>query len=1039
MAYTISPLQAIETAVAMESIPHIPDHELLRRIGRGAYGEVWLARNLTGAYRAVKIVRRSSFDHDRPYEREFSGIQKYEPISRTHETQVVILHVGRNDAEGYFYYIMELADDRTTGSDVNPDSYEPWTLCSHIHQHGRTPIRESLDIGLHLASALDHIHKNGLVHRDVKPSNIVFIKGVPKLADVGLVTGADDTRSFVGTEGYIPPEGPGSPQADIYSLGKVLYEISTGRNRLDFPELPTLLKDFPEREELVQFNEVVLKACEENSKCRYQTAGEMLKDLWTLKSGRPIRRVQPGRNIKKLPIVILAAGISIVICGWPIAKFFRNGSQARHQVAVAPMSDSNAGVSAQTSFLNGLVAWWKADGNALDSAGTNSGTLEKGASFGAGKNGQAFLLNVHTNTYTDYISVPGSPTWAFGKDDFSIELWAKFTRTSATETQTFLASDDGEGNLNKWIFWKHNERLELHINHEASGGIWLSPPSKFDPVPGQWYHLAVTRGNSMLHFYVNGVEIRSEPWAGNIPSSVTPLTIGMAEGGNYFHGLLDDIRIYNRALSPDEIRVAATVLQPDARTLGTDGIRQNILSNPEEDLKRDLVSWWPTDGNALDSMHNNNGTIHGEIKFADSPSGKAFLFDGGYVEIPDSPSLRFSGPFSLALWMKISAYKNYLAAIITKGDHSWRLQRDFLGHSVLFSITGVNHSTFNGHPPIDLPATGVVDDGKWHHVAAVYDGTHEAIYIDGNLDVACPCSGFPSVDGSSVEIGSSSDAPTRTFNGELNDLRIYNRALSSSEIKILAAIRLEPNNGLPDSETDPRTIDSSRSIFNKRWTNSLGMVFVPVRGTKTWFSIWDTRVRDYRAYADANSGVDAGWQYPGFAQTEIEPVVDVSWNDARAFCAWLTRTEQRKRIIGPDQSYRLPTDVEWSVAVGLNEPSEGTPADKRGKIEGIYPWGTSWPPLDSTGNYHPSLNVDNYAYTSPVGSFAANQFGLYDMGGNVWQWCEDWYDENQENHVVRGASWRTGNARLMQSSWRDATYNCTNIIGFRCVLSNPSN
>src|SRR5687767_15658173 len=90
--------------------PTIPDHTLRRRIGRGAYGDVWLARNVMGAPRAVKIVERRQFDSDRPYEREFAGIQRYEPVSRSANGLVHVLHVGRNNTEGYFYYVMELAD-----------------------------------------------------------------------------------------------------------------------------------------------------------------------------------------------------------------------------------------------------------------------------------------------------------------------------------------------------------------------------------------------------------------------------------------------------------------------------------------------------------------------------------------------------------------------------------------------------------------------------------------------------------------------------------------------------------------------------------------------------------------------------------------------------------------------------------------------------------------------------------------------------------------------------------------------------------------
>src|SRR5437588_196703 len=288
-------------------IPIIPDHELLRVIGRGAYGEIWLARTVTGAYRAVKIVYRSTFESERAFLREFEGMSAFEPISREHAGFIDILHVGRTSE--YLYYSMELADDHVAGRDINPTTYEPRTLKSDLARQKRLTATESIRLGISLTEALDALHTRGLTHRDIKPSNIIFTEGIPKLADIGLVA-ASGQQSFVGTEGYVPPEGPGTPQADIYSLGNLLYETCTGKDRLDFPEIDSQLSQRPDREELLQLNDVLVKACAHDPKKRYGTAAEMHRDLAALEQGKRPRKSRTKVLLATMSIVAIAiAGV----------------------------------------------------------------------------------------------------------------------------------------------------------------------------------------------------------------------------------------------------------------------------------------------------------------------------------------------------------------------------------------------------------------------------------------------------------------------------------------------------------------------------------------------------------------------------------------------------------------------------------------------------------------------------------------------------------------------------------------------------------
>ena len=117
----------------------------------------------------------------------------------------------------------------------------------------------------------------------------------------------------------------------------------------------------------------------------------------------------------------------------------------------------------------------------------------------------------------------------------------------------------------------------------------------------------------------------------------------------------------------------------------------------------------------------------------------------------------------------------------------------------------------------------------------------------------------------------------------------------------------------PELPVDKTKAAAKKSDPPKAFTNTLGMKFVPVRGTEVAFCIWETRVKDYMAYVSANAGVATSWKTPfgdKFKQEETHPVVNVSWNDAQAFCAWLTKKELAAGKIKQGQKYRLPTDAE---------------------------------------------------------------------------------------------------------------------------------
>ena len=796
-------------------------------IGRGAYGEIWMARTVTGGLRAVKIVYRSTFESERAFLREFEGMSAFEPISRNHGGFVDILHLGRTVE--HLYYTMELADDHVAGRNIDVLNYEPRTLKSDLARHKRLSAVESIQLGVSLTEALEALHYHGLTHRDIKPSNIIFIDGVPKLADIGLVA-ATGQQSFVGTEGYVPPEGPGTAPADIFSLGKLLYEVSTGKDRLDFPEIDSQLSTRPDREQLLQLNDVLIKACAQDPKKRYRTAAEMNRDLAALGNGE--RPPHPKRFWK-----IAIAAMSIAAIGAAAIWFysFRGGSSAEMHLKTTIRTDPPGALVVLGDHAEKSPATFdelEPRKYRLRVMSPGYDPIETTLDLGAMRSGPPpdFHL-VRSKGALEIQSDPLGAQFSIRSDD------GKILREGATP-QTIVDLPTGKYSVEVHRGnWEMRDEIEVQRRETA---------------------------HKTFAFVTAPVKITSEPSGAEITVDGTP-----------------------RGRAPLEIQLPATSHLIAARFDGWPGQEQKVDIGAKQENATHFVF------------------ANGSVKIISAPGGASVRANG--KELGQTP---------------------LVIEEVKPGDVSYELH-----------LSGYNPST----------VTGKVDPQQQTFLAA----------------------------------------------------------------------RLEKSLGPAPGQP---------------FTNSLGMKFVPVGAIR--FSIWETRVQDYAAFLQATG---RRYEPTDFQQAPTHPIVKVNWSDAVAFCKWLTEKEHDENLIEDRQSYRLPTDKEWSQAVGLQNEPGGTPQARDGKIKNEFPWGKQWPPPASAGSYSVPQKRSGM---SAVGSFKPNSLGIYDLGGNVWEWVADTYKggttaTGRDWGVLRGGSWATTNKLEMQSSYRNVVdRNERDVIyGFRCALA----
>jgi len=219
---------------------------------------------------------------------------------------------------------------------------------------------------------------------------------------------------------------------------------------------------------------------------------------------------------------------------------------------------------------------------------------------------------------------------------------------------------------------------------------------------------------------------------------------------------------------------------------------------------------------------------------------------------------------------------------------------------------------------------------------------------------------------------------------------------------------------------------------------TLGEKFVAIPGASVLFALHETTVGQWKTFV-SDSKYD--WTYkPYFEQGDDHPAVGITLQDARAFCAWLTDKERAEKKLNMAQSYRLPTPAEWDAAVALIRTRKVDPTvDEKVEDERTFPWGMSWPPPPKAGNYAEGEIAgyeDGFPFTSPVGQFRPSGEGLYDLAGNVWEWCWDVQVRAEQEGILRGGSWAYFRPECLRSDYvyRVPADIRMPTVGFRCVF-----
>lgn len=332
-----------------KSLIYCGDWRLAREIGHGAYGVVYLAVGTDGKRAAVKVCRRDEIGEER-YVRELRGARLYSAIPRT---DGLVCMKELVEKPWGFYTVMDLADHEFDG-EFSEETYRPKTLASIMEGEKALSLDESVELGIALAKGLETLQRHHLLHRDIKPGNVIYAGGRPVLSDPGLVVEESEAASLVGTPGYVPPENFTAAVGDVYSLGLTLKAASFGRSIEDLDKGPALEAD-ASAAQFPAWWRILNKATDPTPSRRYQSAKALLKELEGLRRKMKFAAIVES-TIAKVALVLALLGAVAVLVANVVAGRRAEDEIARRSAENRALKDDMARQSEENRSLKDDLA-----------------------------------------------------------------------------------------------------------------------------------------------------------------------------------------------------------------------------------------------------------------------------------------------------------------------------------------------------------------------------------------------------------------------------------------------------------------------------------------------------------------------------------------------------------------------------------------------------------------------------------------------------------------------------------------------------------